>query len=1125
MELRSVLDALASGGVELAPEELLDALWLARRLPTDHRAPLAGAVHPRPAEDAAPEPAPDTPSGPAAPGPVPPPDPVPTVPARPLYATDRAAVLAAGASRLQAVRVPEFQGLPDQLPLGRALRPLKRHRPSRRRTEVDEAATVAATADGGVLEVVLRPARERWLRCDLVVDDGISMLIWQRTVTDLRLLLERSGAFRDVRVHGLRTRGPGGVRLVRSPYATGAAGALDPATLADPTGETLFLLFSDGAGAAWRDGRMHTVLQRWAGSGPTAVLHALPRRMWPGTGLAAGQAAVRSSHPGARNADWQTADEAGPGIPIPVLDLTPAGLSDWSRFLAAPGGETQLPLWEQRLTPGTPRRTAAAPPPDPDAAARLRLERFQRAASPAAHRLAAHLAARSPVTVPVMRLIQATLLGTADTVPLAEVVLGGLLRPTAPAVQRPATHRTFDFPAPVKDVLLDSVPTAELLEVSGRVGRLLDDLVGRSADFPSWLDIGGSPQPHRTGTPFAWAGRTLLHRLGVQEPVVREPVVLEQAEREPAEHATADRATADQAAELPPPAAALAVTGRLVPRRPGDPHAAGPYRVLGRSATEEWAYVGADDDGAVVNLRILPDDHRQRIRLIRAEARNLRSVGTRYAPRVVAEGTDDPDPWLATAVPLTPAGRPAPTLREFVDVCGPLLNSALLHHLALHLALALRRVLDNGIAPVHLDLDRIVITGDAPVITDWRGDPAVSRLLSDERSWDAVFRRPLRSSVGSLVHALGEVLFYCATGREYDPAVRDGDDYRIIWGDRVGKPTVPDRRWLTLVAHCLREDPNTRPGLDRLVAEFRGRLAAGAEDTRLTAWMPQRGRALLNGHQSAGPRPTAVLDGGTAAEAAQPAPIGAAGGGVEPPPPPTRFHRIAVLAPVLGTGLATTAVLLGAALARSGGRPVVVLDSGRGAHALSALGHPTVSDGLWGLAEEAATPEWAALREYLSPGPDGVHILGGGRRDDGLTGAQYRRVLSALRGYYDTTVTTCRAPTLDTHVRAVLDSADRLVLVDGPEHGLRDTAALLELLEWEGHTALARSSVVAVVHSTPGQAGRAGHRVPEVAELCGELVTIPYDEGLQDTGFGGRLTPSRATWTAFGELAELVDAD
>ncbi|MFB7665490.1 SAV_2336 N-terminal domain-related protein [Kitasatospora sp. NPDC056138] len=1129
MELRSVLDALASGGVELAPEELLDALWLARRLPADHRAPLAGAVHPRSAGGAPAGPERDTPPGPAATGPVPPPDPVPTTPARPLYATDRAAARPAGAARLQAVRVPEFQGLPDQLPLGRALRPLKRHRPSLRHTEVDEAATVAATADGGVLEVVLRPARERWLRCDLVVDDGISMLIWQRTVTDLRLLLERSGAFRDVRVHGLRTRGPGGVRLVRSPYGSGTAGALDPATLADPTGETLFLVFSDGAGAAWRDGRMHTVLQRWAASGPTAVLHALPRRMWPGTGLAAGQAAVRTSYPGARNADWQTADEGGPGVPIPVLDLTPAALFDWSRFLAAPNGETQLPLWEPHPAPGALRRTAAAPPPDQAAAARLRLERFQRAASPAAHRLAAHLAARSPVTVPVMRLIQATLLGTADTVPLAEVVLGGLLRPTAPAAERPAAHRTFDFPAQVKDVLLDSVPTAELLDVSGRVGRLLDELVGRSADFPSWLDTGGSPGPHRTGSPFAWAGRTLLHRLGVGEPAARE-----RAERESADRAAAERTAGlpsaaptpaePLTAELPPTAAALATTGRMVPRRPGDPRAAGPYRVLGRSATEEWAYVGADDGGAVVNLRILPDDHRQRIRLIRAEARNLRSVGARYAPKVVAEGTDDLAPWLATAVPLTPAGRPAPTLREFVDVCGPLLNSALLHHLALHLALALRRVLDNGIAPVQLDLDRIVVTGDAPVVTDWRGDPAVSRLLSDERSWDAVFRRPLRSSVGSLVHTLGEVLFYCATGREYDPAARDGDDYRIIWGDMVGKPTVQDRRWLTLVAHCLREEPNTRPGLDRLVAEFRGRLAAGAEDTRLTAWMPQRGRALLNGHQSAGPRPPAVLGGG-ATEAAQPASAGAAGSGVEPPPPPTRFHRIAVLAPVLGTGLATTAVMLGAALTRSGGRPVVALDSGRGAHALSALGHPTVSDGLWWLAEEEAAPGWAALREYLSPGPEGVHILGGGRRHEGLTGGQYRRVLSALRGYYDTTVTTCRAPTLDTHVRAVLDSADRLVLVDGPEHGLRDTAALLELLEWEGHRALARSSVVAVVHTEPGRGGPAGHRVPEVAELCGEVVTIPYDEGLQDTGFGGRLTPSRATRAAFGELAGLVDAD
>ncbi|GAA2236205.1 hypothetical protein GCM10010430_16340 [Kitasatospora cystarginea] len=1111
MEFRSVLDVLASAGVELAPQELLDALWLAGRLPADHRAPLAAVANARPEQErpARPATAPAT-SASAAPDPLPRPEdtpPAPAPPARPLHATDRPTVdRATGTARLQPVRVPELQGLPDQLTLGRALRPLKRYRPSRRRTEIDEAATVAATADGGLLELVLRPAREHWLRCDLVVDDGISMLLWQRTVTDLRLLLERSGAFRDVRVHGLRTRKPGGIRLVSSPYGAEPAGALDPGMLADPTGETLVLLFSDGAGAAWRDGRMHTVLRRWGSSGPTAVLHALPRRMWPGTGLAAGQGAVRAPHPGARNADWQPAGEAATGIPIPVLDLTPAALTDWSRFLAAPGGGMRLPLWEPR---SAARRTAATRP-DPDTLARLRLDRFQRAASPEAHRLAAHLAARAPVTVPVMRLIQATLLGTTDAVPLAEVVLGGLLRPTAPTAARPAAQRAFDFPGPVKDVLLDSVPTAELLDVSRQVGRLLDALVGRSADFPSWLDTGAGPAEPEADTPFAWAGRTLLHRLGVRESAV------------PAHPAAGP---AERPVELPPLAAALAAMGRMLPRGPGDPYAAGPYRVLGRSATEEWTYVGADDRGEVVSLRIIPGHESQRIRLIRAEARNLHSVGTRYAPRVIAVGAGDSDPWLATTVPLTPAGRPAPTLREFVDGCGPLLNSELLHHLALHLAIALRRVLDNGTAPARLDLDRIVITGDAPVILDWRGNPAVSRLLSDERSWAAVFRRPPWLSVGSLVYALGEVLHYCATGREFDPAVREWDDYRLIWGEMVGKPTLQDRSWLTLVAHCLREDAKSRPGLDRIVADFRGRVGPGAEDGRLTAWMSQRGRALLNGHQSVGPRPMAALGGATVADAARVGPAGEHGGGAEPPPPPARFHRIAVLSPAVGVGLATTAVMLGAALARSGGRPVVALDSGRGAHALSALGQRTVSDGLWRLAEEEDTPVWSALREYLSPGPDGVHILGGGRRQDALTGEQYRKVLGVLQEHYETAVTTCRAPTLDTHVRAVLDTADRLVLVDGPERGLRDTAALLELLEWEGYRALARSSVVAVVHNGPTHADRGFSRVPEVAESCGEIVTIPYDEGLRDIDLGGRLAPARATWSAFEHLAELADAD
>ncbi|MFP3119922.1 hypothetical protein Q3A60_31310, partial [Streptomyces sp. Iso 434] len=89
-------------------------------------------------------------------------------------------------------------------------------------------------ADTGVPEPVTRQARTRWLSLALVVDDGISMVLWQRLAADIRALMERAGAFRDVRVYGLDTRGA--IPSLRaSPYRHRSR-LLSPKTLCDPSG-------------------------------------------------------------------------------------------------------------------------------------------------------------------------------------------------------------------------------------------------------------------------------------------------------------------------------------------------------------------------------------------------------------------------------------------------------------------------------------------------------------------------------------------------------------------------------------------------------------------------------------------------------------------------------------------------------------------------------------------------------------------------------------------------------------------------------------------------------------------------------------------------------------------------
>ncbi|MFE4449039.1 hypothetical protein ACFRNR_46160, partial [Streptomyces sp. NPDC056820] len=222
--LGALLRVLKGVGYDPDPQEVLDMLWLAGRLPQDahdlplprllrRTAPPAQPAPPNPPQPAAePDEEPDTPRpDPELPALTRPelhaapqlpelPD-LPTAP--PLPAPDP------GPSALPLL-VPQEKALRDELVIGRALRPLKRKRSSPRLREVDEAATAAQLAETRLPDVVLRPRRERWLNLVLVVDDGLSMLLWHRLTAELLTTLQRIGAFRSIQVRGLDTRAPGG---------------------------------------------------------------------------------------------------------------------------------------------------------------------------------------------------------------------------------------------------------------------------------------------------------------------------------------------------------------------------------------------------------------------------------------------------------------------------------------------------------------------------------------------------------------------------------------------------------------------------------------------------------------------------------------------------------------------------------------------------------------------------------------------------------------------------------------------------------------------------------------------------------------------------------------------------
>ncbi|MFK4186490.1 SAV_2336 N-terminal domain-related protein [Streptomyces sparsogenes] len=788
--LDDALAILADSGARLSQEQLLDALWLATRLPpgaagagtplerarTDGRAdtadlpdtparPPGPAERPSPSVPAATPPPPGTPVTPPPPGPPPPPADAPAASRRGgprgdsggLYGAveapaDPGAPPPPAARRALPLRVPEAKALPAELPIGRALRPLKQRRPHPLKREIDEVATATALAETGLPDVVTRPARERWLDLALVVDDGMSMLLWRRLAVELRTLLQRAGAFRVVRVLGLHTRGTGPPLLRARPYDPDAP-TLPVTAVSDPSGHTLVLVLSDGVGAAWRDGRMTTVLERWAGQGPAAVLHALPPRLWEGSGIRAQRWQVRTRRPGSPGTDWAVADPVLPpelarfdGLPVPVLEPDAGPLADWARLIASPGGTAVLPL----LARPRPRRPAVTPsvrsPAATPADELSRLKRFREAASPEAYRLAAHLAAVAPLPVPVMRLVQTAVAWQAETGHLAEVFLGGLMRPTEPPSSAgpgpfPPHHRPFTFTDTVRRALLGAVPLPELDETRELIGTRLKELAGNSPDFPSWLahPSGADRLPARA-RPFGVMDRRLAARLGAALPT------------------------------------SLTRGSRWRPLMPDDPRTIGPYtlRLADHSGSRVTAYLGEDAYGEEAIVHTARGRRgAQAAALLGVQGEALRRMDGRYARTLLRERLRGELPWIAEEPFI--GDRLDDLLRAGTDRWEPDAAFAL----ARQLVDAVRVCAAEGMVHGDLTASTVYVSGGDLVLTGWSSasiDGVPSPALKGGRP----------PTPEDNVRAMGDILL-CLGGGGW--ARRAGNVYQMSrWGAERWRP-------------------------------------------------------------------------------------------------------------------------------------------------------------------------------------------------------------------------------------------------------------------------------------------------------------------------------------------------
>jgi tetratricopeptide (TPR) repeat protein len=394
---------------------------------------------------------------------------------------------------------PTGPALRDSSGLARVLRGLKQHLPSRRDWVLNETATAERAADDPRWLPVLEPADELRWEVAVVIDDHLSMAVWQHAVFEFVALLRRQGAFRDVGVWMLNSDVKDPADLVLNGPGPDALPAR-PARLLTATGRRIVLVLTDGLGPAWEVGAASAVLRMWAGRMPVAIVHLLPQERWHRGGVRPLRVRMRAPLPGVANAlyFWETPDAIleptdtwgrplDHPVPVPVLELRPRWLAAWARLVIGNQvGSTTLPaVLAARWRPPADGRSGEAPRPDP----RQLVADFTSGASPAALQLATQLAA-APLNLPVMHALQRELLPTSDASHLSEIINSGLLRPVVPATQIGDAERvTFDFDRGVREELLavgrrtDTVRVVRL--VSERLGprvpavralsRVLDD--------------------------------------------------------------------------------------------------------------------------------------------------------------------------------------------------------------------------------------------------------------------------------------------------------------------------------------------------------------------------------------------------------------------------------------------------------------------------------------------------------------------------------------------------------------------------------------------------------------------------------------------------------------------------
>lgn len=333
--------------------------------------------------------------------------------------------------------------LPNALDIGRALRPLRRFRPSRVHQRLDLDATVDHYTRTGVLVPQLAPAAEPWLEAVVVVDRGTSMAVWDETSLALTQMLRALSAFRSIRVWHLE-HPPQAEPVLRDHH-----GRLLPMDPSDPhhsqPAHRLLLVVSDCAAPAWRRSKLWQTLHTWGRTAPVALINPLPKRLWQRSGLDLPRTTATASVPASpgrllayRRPRLFRDDAPGtqPWQALPVLQIDAHQILAWAHAVMRtdPSGcEAVLVPASGRVPPRnrSPRPSAASPDaPTTYAHVTAAAQAFTDNLHSPAVRLAIAASSLDVFTLPVLDVLRERIVPDAALADTAEFLTAGLLTAT-----------------------------------------------------------------------------------------------------------------------------------------------------------------------------------------------------------------------------------------------------------------------------------------------------------------------------------------------------------------------------------------------------------------------------------------------------------------------------------------------------------------------------------------------------------------------------------------------------------------------------------------------------------------------------------------------------------------------